>query len=52
MPEEYKPYADDGFGYGDYPKLPTVGAEMKDNFYPYDFPELKRNFNEPVSREL
>lgn len=49
MPEEYKPYADDGMGYGDYPKLPDVGVETRDAYYPYDFPEHRRNFNEPVS---
>lgn len=48
LPEEYKPYADDGMGYGDYPKLPDIAVESKDPFYPYDFPEAKRNFGEPV----
>lgn len=51
LPEEYKPYADDGLGYGDYPKLPNVSVETRDPNYPYDFPEHKRNFHEPV-REL
>lgn len=49
LPEEYKTYADDGMGYGDYPKLPDVGVEQRDPYYPYDFPEHRRNFNEPVS---
>lgn len=48
LPEEYKPYADNGLGYGDYPQLPNISIENKDEYYPYDFPELKRNFNEPV----
>lgn len=48
LPEEYKPYADDGLGYGDYPKLPNVSVEARDPNYPYDFPEHKRNFHEPV----
>lgn len=53
LPEEYKPYADDGLGYGDYPKLPTgYGVESKDPYYPYDFPEHKRNYNEPVSFKI
>lgn len=47
-PEEYEPYPDDGTGHGDYPKLPLVSGEGKDPYYPYDFPELKRNFGEPV----
>lgn len=46
---EYKPYPDDGLGLGDYPKLPDISGDSKDSFYPWDFPELKRNFNEPVS---
>ncbi|CAG9783186.1 unnamed protein product [Diatraea saccharalis] len=45
--EEYQPYPED-MGYGDYPKLPDIGADSKDPHYPYDCPELKRNFNEPV----
>lgn len=36
-------------GYGDYPKLPDIGGDSKDPHYPWDMPELKRNFNEPVS---
>lgn len=46
--EEYQPYPED-MGYGDYPKLPDIGADSKDPSYPYDLPDLKRNFNEPVS---
>ncbi|EDW86368.1 uncharacterized protein Dwil_GK17672 [Drosophila willistoni] len=50
LPEEYKPYADDGLGYGDYPKVGGGwGAEAKDTYYPWDFPEHKRNLHEPVS---
>uniref|UniRef100_A0A0K8TP44 Putative mitochondrial electron transport nadh to ubiquinone n=1 Tax=Tabanus bromius TaxID=304241 RepID=A0A0K8TP44_TABBR len=52
LPEEYRPYADDGFGYGDYPKLPDIGVESKDPYYPYDFPEHKRNYNEPVHANI
>ncbi|XP_053601416.1 NADH dehydrogenase [ubiquinone] 1 beta subcomplex subunit 8, mitochondrial [Plodia interpunctella] len=47
IPEEYQPYPEE-MGYGDYPKLPDIGADSKDPFYPYDCPELKRNFNEPM----
>ncbi|KAI4487699.1 hypothetical protein M0802_011889 [Mischocyttarus mexicanus] len=47
-PREYKTYDDDGFGYGDYPKLPFIGAEARDPYYPYDFPEFKRNLHEPL----
>ncbi|XP_013144356.1 PREDICTED: NADH dehydrogenase [ubiquinone] 1 beta subcomplex subunit 8, mitochondrial [Papilio polytes] len=45
--EEYQPYPEH-MCYGDYPKLPDIGADSKDPFYPYDHPELKRNFNEPI----
>lgn len=44
-PSEYKPYED---SLGDYPRLPKIGAEAKDPFYPYDFPVLRRNFGDPV----
>jgi NADH dehydrogenase (ubiquinone) 1 beta subcomplex subunit 8 len=47
-PEEYEPYPDDGMGHGDYPKLPDTSIESRDPFYPWDFPEHKRNFGEPV----
>jgi NADH dehydrogenase (ubiquinone) 1 beta subcomplex subunit 8 len=45
--EQYEPYPDDGSGFGDYPKLPDISADRKDPFIPYDYPEAKRNFNEP-----
>jgi len=47
--EDYEPYPDDGEGYGDYPMLPRVSGEGRDPYESYDMPELKRNFNEPVS---
>ncbi|KAJ6633182.1 NADH dehydrogenase [ubiquinone] 1 beta subcomplex subunit 8, mitochondrial [Pseudolycoriella hygida] len=46
--EDYEPYPDDGMGFGDYPHLPDVPVECKDPYYPYDLPEFKRNFSEPV----
>lgn len=36
---------------GDYPHMPDVPIERNDPWYPYDFPELKRNFQEPVSKK-
>ncbi|CAH2068412.1 unnamed protein product, partial [Iphiclides podalirius] len=45
--EEYQPYPEE-MCYGDYPKLPDIGSDSKDPHYPYDYPELKRNFNEPI----
>lgn len=47
-PDEYKPYADDGMGYGDYPNLPLVSAESRDPYEDWDYPEHRRNFGEPV----
>lgn len=53
LPEEYRPYADNGLGYGDYPDLgKSLGIESKDPYYPYDFPEHKRNLHETVSNNL
>ena len=49
LPQDYEPYPDDGFGYGDYPKLPLVSTDQKDPFHDWDYPDLKRNFAEPVS---
>ena len=47
--EDYEPYPDDGFGYGDYPKLPRIADEAKDPYQPYDLPNNRRFFGEPVS---
>ncbi|CAG9765366.1 unnamed protein product [Ceutorhynchus assimilis] len=47
-PKEYELYPDDGNGNGDYPKLPDIGADLRDPFYPWDSPELKRNFGETL----
>lgn len=38
-----------GAGYGDYPRLEEKPIEQRDIYYPYDFPEMRRNFQEPVS---
>jgi NADH dehydrogenase (ubiquinone) 1 beta subcomplex subunit 8 len=48
IPEDYETYEPDGTGYGDYPKLPLISAESRDPHALYDFPELKRNFGEPM----
>jgi len=45
--EDYEPYPDDGFGFGDYPMLPRVGGNNRDKYEDFDFPEMKRNFAEP-----
>ncbi|XP_054004730.1 NADH dehydrogenase [ubiquinone] 1 beta subcomplex subunit 8, mitochondrial [Hylaeus anthracinus] len=51
-PSEYKPYPDDEFGAGDYPDLPWIGVEAKDPYYPWDFPALRRNYDEPIHRHF
>ncbi|XP_017073899.1 NADH dehydrogenase [ubiquinone] 1 beta subcomplex subunit 8, mitochondrial [Drosophila eugracilis] len=52
LPEEYRPYADDGLGHGDYPKVGGgLGVEAKDTYYPWDYPEHKRNLHEPISAD-
>ncbi|XP_039962333.1 NADH dehydrogenase [ubiquinone] 1 beta subcomplex subunit 8, mitochondrial [Bactrocera neohumeralis] len=53
LPEEYRPYADNGLGYGDYPDLGKgLGIESKDPYYPYDFPEHKRNLHETLHADI
>ncbi|KAF7284342.1 NADH:ubiquinone oxidoreductase subunit ASHI [Rhynchophorus ferrugineus] len=48
---EYEPYPDDGSGCGDYPKLPLEAVEHRDPYYPWDNPELKKNYNEVLHDE-
>uniref|UniRef100_A0A2D4KYF2 NADH dehydrogenase [ubiquinone] 1 beta subcomplex subunit 8, mitochondrial n=1 Tax=Micrurus paraensis TaxID=1970185 RepID=A0A2D4KYF2_9SAUR len=50
--EDYQTYADDGVGYGDYPKLPDQSAQEKNPWYEWDYPELRRNFGEPLHRNF
>uniref|UniRef100_A0A7N5J8G7 NADH dehydrogenase [ubiquinone] 1 beta subcomplex subunit 8, mitochondrial n=1 Tax=Ailuropoda melanoleuca TaxID=9646 RepID=A0A7N5J8G7_AILME len=50
--EDYKTYADDGMGYGDYPKLPDQSAQERNPWYEWDYPELRRNFGEPLHRNF
>ncbi|KAM6443047.1 NADH dehydrogenase [ubiquinone] 1 beta subcomplex subunit 8, mitochondrial [Liasis olivaceus] len=50
--EDYKTYADDGVGYGDYPKLPDQSLHEKNPWYEWDQPDLRRNFGEPVHRNF
>jgi len=54
IPEDYEPYPEnvDGPGYGDYPKLPEVSGDARDPYHTWDFPEHKRNFNEPLNAEF
>ncbi|XP_064628716.1 NADH dehydrogenase [ubiquinone] 1 beta subcomplex subunit 8, mitochondrial-like [Lineus longissimus] len=51
LEKDYEAYPDDGFGWGDYPKLPYVSGDSRDPYYDWDIPELKRNFGEPLHIE-
>ncbi|ELU00351.1 hypothetical protein CAPTEDRAFT_165694 [Capitella teleta] len=46
--EDYEPYPDDGFGHGDYPKLPRVSADSRSYHDTWDDPSNRRNFGEPM----
>ncbi|XP_070802110.1 NADH dehydrogenase [ubiquinone] 1 beta subcomplex subunit 8, mitochondrial [Pituophis catenifer annectens] len=50
--EDYKTYADDGLGYGDYPRLPDQSAQEKNPWYEWDYPDLRRNFGEALHRNF
>ena len=50
--EDYEPYPDDGFGYGDYPKLPIVAAEERDSNELYEIDSMKRHFGEPLHVDI
>ena len=39
---------DDGTGYGDYPDLGNISADMKSPYAEYDDHYGRRNFGEPV----
>ncbi|XP_066456638.1 NADH dehydrogenase [ubiquinone] 1 beta subcomplex subunit 8, mitochondrial [Eleutherodactylus coqui] len=46
--EDYKPYPDNGQGYGDYPMLPDKSQEEKDPNYKWDMPIPRRNWGETM----
>ncbi|XP_073441877.1 NADH dehydrogenase [ubiquinone] 1 beta subcomplex subunit 8, mitochondrial [Dendrobates tinctorius] len=46
--EDYKPFPDDGMGYGDYPMLPDKSQEERDPWYTWDNPISRRNWGEPM----
>ncbi|ESN98031.1 hypothetical protein HELRODRAFT_84818, partial [Helobdella robusta] len=48
VPQDYKPYPDDGMGYGDYPMLPHKCSEARDPNEIWDIPHVRRNYGEPV----
>lgn len=51
LPQEYIPVPDDGQGSGDYPHLKEVSVESRDPFYPWDYPEYRRNFGEVLHQD-
>ncbi|KAG0725248.1 NADH dehydrogenase [ubiquinone] 1 beta subcomplex subunit 8, mitochondrial [Chionoecetes opilio] len=51
-PDEYRPIPDDGLGAGDYPDVPLVSAESRDPYYPWDHPEHRRDFMEPIHEDF
>ncbi|CAD6216380.1 GSCOCG00004536001-RA-CDS [Cotesia congregata] len=52
-PAEYKLYPDDGMRpVGDYPMLPYEPVSLRDPNYPWDCPDDKRNFEEPIHAEI
>jgi len=46
--EPYDPVEDDPIMFGDYPKLPIIPADQRDPYYPWDYPELKLDYGEPI----
>ncbi|KAM8837255.1 NADH dehydrogenase [ubiquinone] 1 beta subcomplex subunit 8, mitochondrial [Spinachia spinachia] len=46
--EDYKPYPDNGEGFGDYPMLPAKSQSERDPWYEWDHPDLRRNWGEPM----
>ena len=47
-PEDYRPFPDDGMGWGDYPMLKEESPDMKSDWENYDDPYAKRHFGDPV----
>ena len=47
IPADYEPYPEEE-GFGDYPMLPIVSYDGKDDYYNWDHPEQKRDWCEPV----
>ncbi|VDD75838.1 unnamed protein product [Mesocestoides corti] len=48
LPEDYKPYDDDGTAPGDYPNLEHFNELHRDPYEHYDYGYVKRNYNEPI----
>ncbi|GAV03610.1 hypothetical protein RvY_14006 [Ramazzottius varieornatus] len=49
LPDDYKPYPEDSLNArGDYPDLPIISGSQRDPYEPFDYPELRRNYGEPL----
>ncbi|XP_072280262.1 NADH dehydrogenase [ubiquinone] 1 beta subcomplex subunit 8, mitochondrial [Pyxicephalus adspersus] len=46
--EDYKPYPDDGMGYGDYPMLPKKSQEERNPYYQWDHSDFRVNWGETL----
>ncbi|XP_070535258.1 NADH dehydrogenase [ubiquinone] 1 beta subcomplex subunit 8, mitochondrial-like [Ptychodera flava] len=44
--EDYKPYPDDGLGWGDYPKLERQHVDTRSHWDDWDFPDIRRNYGD------
>ncbi|CAL1271901.1 unnamed protein product [Larinioides sclopetarius] len=51
LPEDYEPYPEEE-GYGDYPMFKKFHMESRHPFEAYDYPELKRNYGEPIPKQF
>ncbi|ESO88938.1 hypothetical protein LOTGIDRAFT_106520, partial [Lottia gigantea] len=49
--DDYKPIADEGFGAGDYPDLEPKSFAARDPYYEWDYPYVRRNYNEARNAE-
>ncbi|CAG2109967.1 unnamed protein product [Medioppia subpectinata] len=48
IPEDYETYPE-GSGYGDYPKLPAVGEDVRDPYEDLDYHFRRRNYGETLN---
>uniref|UniRef100_A0A8C8UK02 NADH dehydrogenase [ubiquinone] 1 beta subcomplex subunit 8, mitochondrial n=1 Tax=Peromyscus maniculatus bairdii TaxID=230844 RepID=A0A8C8UK02_PERMB len=46
--KDYKPYPDEGMGYGDYPKLPDLSQQERDPWYERDNSEMRLNWGKTM----
>ncbi|XP_031828540.1 NADH:ubiquinone oxidoreductase subunit ASHI isoform X2 [Nomia melanderi] len=51
-PNEYKPEPNDHLTIGDYPQLPLISVEGKDPYYPWDMPDIRKNYHEPIHKQF